>query len=111
MASYALVYKIQGDTYLSKYSDEGILIRQGDCIDDDDNVYDSLGTDKMAFVELIEQEKDEIAIKDICIATVTGETGGGVKELIEEGGLPDVAAQLFEDIVLNGGKEGEFTID
>jgi hypothetical protein len=79
MASYALVYKIQGDTYLSKYSDEGILIRQGDCIDDDDNVYDSLGTDKMAFVELIEQEKDEIAIKDICIATVTGETGEWAK--------------------------------
>jgi hypothetical protein len=111
MANYALVFKIQGETYLSKYSDEGILIRQGDCIVDDDKVYDNLDSDKIAFVELIEEENNEITIKDMCIAVVTGEKGGGVKELIEEGGLPDVAAQLFEDIVLNGGKEGEFTVE
>lgn len=99
---YGLVYKINGECFLSKYDENGIL-QDGDNISDNDSIYQSLEDNQISLVEWSE-ENDIVNIMDLSTITLTNKDDPDemacVLELMDEGFFPEFAETIWQEEVV-----------
>jgi hypothetical protein len=100
MSRYGLVFKTDNQCWLSEYVDG--TIKDASPLDDHNKIYEDLNPREMSLVEIFHEEDvnggERVSLQDLKTITITNEEfpEKTIADLLESGGLPEIARSVFE---------------
>lgn len=95
---YGLVFRVGSEIFLSEYDSEG-NISDGEAITDDKQVYKDLTENDISFVEIERYQQDVQYLRDLRKISISNEDPTKTfLDLLKEGGGPDLAKLLWQEL-------------